>query len=571
MVCEVCGARFRGSPSVCPLDGGKLVDVPDPMIGRTIAGRYVVHERIGVGGMGTVYRARHDVVGRDVAVKFLSPELAYEPSSKTRFLREARAANKINHEHIIDITDYGETDDGMVYLVMEFLDGVPLNEEIARGPMPVPRAYAVALQIAHALARAHELDVIHRDIKPDNIFLLRGYEGDFVKILDFGLAHMKGELRVTATGTIFGTPEYMSPEQARGAPLDPRTDLYSVGCVLFEMLTAMLPFQGSTPDLILKHLREPPRAPSFHVPTLPPEVDALVLRMLEKDPEDRLGSAFELADEVKSWLEAHRTSQMPRAVSPRAVPLETTVVDEHPSGPELVDRWRERVHVFRELVARAHPDGDAPSWLAGAIEGLALRVQDLATVRGQLLRRATQALSQQEEVRDARLRIGRALDALAADETRLRQRTAELEGRLAEAQARLQQVERPLRAAWAKLPPHREDAVVDAAVLTSLRDAGALATIRLDAARTIEELTRDLERARLEREDVSFQIQQLKGRLGGMSAVSQVDMDGLREETTSLDRRLQTQLDEVVRAAEPIVRHFMAFPHLRDVVRGTHA
>ena len=234
-ICEVCGARFRGNPSVCPLDGGALGDLPDPLIGRTIAGRYVIRARIGAGGMGTVYRAHQEILGRDVAIKFLAQELAFQPTSKTRFLREARAANRINHEHIIDITDYGETDDGLVYLVMEYLDGVPLNEEIAKGPMYLPRAVTIAWQMAAALGRAHELDVIHRDIKPDNVYLLRGHDGDFVKILDFGLAHMKGEIRVTATGAIFGTPSTCRRSR-RGArpsvrlPTSTRLDACSTRC-----------------------------------------------------------------------------------------------------------------------------------------------------------------------------------------------------------------------------------------------------------------------------------------------------------------------------------------------------
>ncbi len=153
-ICESCRARFKGEPKVCPLDGGVLVELPDGLIGRNISGRYSVLEKIGSGGMGTVYRGRHDVVGRDVAIKFLSPELAFEQVNRTRFLREAKAANRIQHEHIIEITDFGETEDGLVYLVMEFLDGRPLSHAIAQGPMPLSRIIPIAMQIASAAARA---------------------------------------------------------------------------------------------------------------------------------------------------------------------------------------------------------------------------------------------------------------------------------------------------------------------------------------------------------------------------------------------------------------------------------
>ncbi len=567
-VCEVCGARFRGNPPRCPLDGGELKTLPDPLVGRTIGGRYLVAEKIGAGGMGLVYRAKHEVVGRDVAIKFLAPELAYEPSNKTRFLREARAANRINHEHIIDITDYGETDDGLVYLVMEYLVGIPLNEAIGGGPIPMDRALNITLQCAQALARAHELDVVHRDIKPDNIYLLDGYDEDFVKILDFGLAHMKGELRVTATGTVFGTPEYMSPEQARGAPITPAADLYSLGCVLFEMLTSQLPFTGATPDLILKHLREPARPPSFFVPTIPRDIDEMVLKLLEKDPTDRYASAFELAELCKSWLEANRGTVPPTPVVAHRGEGESR--DTAPSIAALVDRWEDRVEVFRRLVDRAHPQGDTPSWLPGALEGLSSKVQSLAGLRDELLKSVTVAIHQEDEVRQSRMRIGHAIDALATDETRISRELTAAEGRLAEAQERLGQVVGPLRDAWAKIPKYHDQAALDAKAVQALAAAGALAKIQLDAAQAIADVKkkrRDLER---QRDDLSFQIEQLKGRMGGLSAAMDVDLDDLRRETHSLNRTIQSTLDEVVKKAEPIVRHFMEFPHLRDVVRGTH-
>ncbi len=575
-ICQICGARFRGDPTTCPLDGGNLVPLPDPLVGRTIAGRYVIEERIGAGGMGTVYRAKHEVVGRDVAVKFLSPELAYEPSNKTRFLREARAANRINHEHIIDITDFGETDDGLVFLVMEFLDGVPLNEEIARGPLPLPRALIVTMQLSQALARAHELDVVHRDIKPDNIFLLRGYDGDFVKILDFGLAHMKGELRVTATGTVFGTPEYMSPEQARGAPMQMSADLYSLGCVVFEMLTGVLPFQGSTPDLILKHLREPARAPSFHDPRIPTEIDRMVLKLLEKRAEDRYASAHVLAEEVKQHLEQLRESQRPSVgdttiVEPRKRRDSITHKrDKSPSATGLVQRWRERVEVFRALVPRAHPIDPAPEWLLPAIEGLADQVELLGALHEDLAVKISASSSQEGQARDVRMRIGRALDALSSEETRVRSQLADAESRTTEARARIAQVTPALQAQWAQLPIHAPDAGLTDEVVKALAAVGALAQIRLESRQLVHTLEKDRRRLLAECDDLEFQVGQLKGRLGGVSAATEVDLDDLRRQTLELDRRLQERLDAVAREAEPVVRHFMSFSHLRDVVRSTH-
>jgi serine/threonine protein kinase/predicted nucleic acid-binding Zn-ribbon protein len=574
-ICEICGARFRGNPETCPLDGGSLVDLPDPLLGRTVAGRFVIAERIGAGGMGVVYRARHEVVGRDVAIKFLSPDLAYEPANRTRFLREARAANRINHEHIIDITDFGETDDGLVYLVMEFLDGTPLNEAVARGPIPLERTMRIGLQIAQAMARAHELHVVHRDLKPDNIYLLEGYQGDFVKILDFGLAHMRGELRVTATGAVFGTPEYISPEQARGAPIGPGADLYSLGVVLFEMLTGQLPFQGSTPDLILKHLREPPRAPSFHEPTLPTEVDAMVLRLLEKDPADRHSSAYELAAEIQDWLEANRTSATsvsPAPAKASAPPAheEGEPTQETLTGSQLVDRWRQRVKVLRGLVPRAHPSGDAPEWLTSALAGIAEEVDALDVLRHDLTSRVTVASSQQEEARNAQMRIGHALDQLASDATRIGRELAMAREKLDEARARIAQIGDALTEAWAAIPPWTQGAEAEPPVLAALSEAGALATIRLEAERTIDQESGRVQTLEREHTDLRFQMDQLKGRLGGLSAASEVDLEDLRAEARNLDRRLQDRLDAIVQKTSPVVKHFMGFSHLRDEVRAAH-
>jgi serine/threonine-protein kinase len=283
-VCTICKAKWRGSSTVCPLDGGALVELADPMIGQALAERYVIEARIGAGGMGVVYRARDIDARRDVAVKVLAPELCADPTNRQRFLREAQAANRLRHPHVIEIDASGETDDGLVYLVMEYLHGEPLSRVIARGPLPPLRAAHVTLQIASALALAHELEVVHRDIKPDNVFLLDRGGSDHVKLLDFGLARVKGERRLTANGAVLGTPEYMAPEQARGLTLTGRADLYAVGCVLYEMLTGQPPFVGSTTDLVIAHVRETPTPPSQHIGPLPMGLEAVVLSLLAKEP-----------------------------------------------------------------------------------------------------------------------------------------------------------------------------------------------------------------------------------------------------------------------------------------------
>src|SRR5687768_11668269 len=200
----------------------------DPALGKVIAGRYRLEARIGEGGMGIVYRARHVLIDRVVAVKLIRPDLRGETHLRAWMLREARAANRVDHAHIIDIHDIGETDDGELYLVMEYLVGTPLSTELARGPLPLARGVDILEQMGAALTRAHDLGVVHRDLKSDNILLTqRGGRKDFVKILDFGLAALAHDPRLAPKGAVFGTPEYMSPEQARGEQAGPQSDLRS--------------------------------------------------------------------------------------------------------------------------------------------------------------------------------------------------------------------------------------------------------------------------------------------------------------------------------------------------------
>lgn len=595
-VCEHCHARFRGEPTKCPLDGAALTEAPDPRIGRTIGGRYVVESVIGQGGMGTVYQARQDVLDRRVAIKFLSPELAVDESQRQRFLREARAANRINHEHIIDITDYGETDDGLVYLVMEYLDGVPLDAEIEHGPLPVQRALRITLQAALALGRAHEFDIVHRDIKPDNIYLLRGYEQDFVKILDFGLAHMKGELRLTATGVVFGTPEYISPEQARGKNVTASADLYSLGCVLFEMLTGRLPFEGATTELILQHLREPPPPPSTYESSLPSQVDDLVLQLLAKDPAARPANAYELAEGVRSTLE-HQFEQRPSsnppsearpsvrpfpgAQTPEALRASTEHDLARPpergsgvvAGASRIGRpedvWIRRASMFRQWMGEAYPRGDAPAWLSDAITSIEQQVEQLRALRDQLGDRASEASRQEQELREMRLRIGRAIDELARDEARVAQRAGEARQRLQQAVGELAATREPLLQSWRSLPRPPQDARdLTHEQVAPLKRAGELATTWIDAAHRIEQARQETTDLENQEQDLRFQIAQLKGRLASISAESDYDVGGLKAQTVELDRELERCTEALMEQAEPIVRHFMAFPQLRPKVLG---
>lgn len=272
------------------------------MVGQIIAGRFRVDRLIGEGGMGSVYEATHETLPRKFAVKILRPELAYEKNFIERFRREAIAAARVEHPNVIYITDFGYTESGSVYLVMEYLEGTGLDELICRQTrLPVNRALPILIQTADALHHAHQQKVVHRDLKPENILLttVRG-QRDFVKVLDFGIAKLRepefDQVALTMKGQVFGTAEYMSPEQATGEQLDGRSDLYAVGVLAYEMLTGDPPFLGPPMEVLRAHVKTPPLAPSTKLRDhhIPPALDALVLRCLAKDPAKRYQTGAEL-------------------------------------------------------------------------------------------------------------------------------------------------------------------------------------------------------------------------------------------------------------------------------------
>jgi len=270
---------------------------------QVIAGRFRVLRKIGEGGMGTVYEAQHEVLPRRFAIKILKPEVSRDQSFIERFKREAIAAGSVEHPNVIYITDFGSMEDGSLYLVMEYLEGMGLDELLSQhSRLPINRALPILAQVADALDAAHRMNVVHRDLKPENILLteVRGQK-DVVKVLDFGIAKVQTpkyqNLAVTMKGQVFGTAEYMSPEQATGEPLDGRSDIYAVGCLAYEMLTGDPPFTGSAVSVLQAHVRTTPPPPSsrikgeHHIPTA---FDALVLRCLAKEPEERYQTGADL-------------------------------------------------------------------------------------------------------------------------------------------------------------------------------------------------------------------------------------------------------------------------------------
>jgi serine/threonine-protein kinase len=269
----------------------------DPLLGVIIDGRYRIEQRIGDGGMGVVYRAMHVALNKPFAVKVLRADQAHDSELVMRFLQEARAASAIGHPNIVNISDFGTMTDGDAYLVMEFLVGRTLAETMGSGPLEYGRALDIFVQIAGALDAAHERGIVHRDLKPENIFLKREPDNpDFVKVLDFGIAKVRNAAsKITRTGMVFGTPHYMSPEQAAGQPVDHRSDIYSLGVIMYQVLSGQLPFDAeSIMQIMTKHMYEPPPSPRQLGIALPSVLERLLMQMLQKKPEDRPQTMREL-------------------------------------------------------------------------------------------------------------------------------------------------------------------------------------------------------------------------------------------------------------------------------------
>ncbi|MEZ4358694.1 MAG: serine/threonine-protein kinase [Kofleriaceae bacterium] len=266
----------------------------DPFVGKVIDGRYEIQARVGEGGMGVVYRARQVSIDRVIALKMLSPQMAADPTWVQRFYNEAKACSRLQHPNTIRMFDFGQTAEGRLFMTMEFLDGIGLRQAIQQGPFTGPRVIKILIQCCASLAEAHSIGIVHRDIKPDNVFLLNmPGSPDFVKLLDFSVAKLLQDDKMrTQAGVVFGTPQYMSPEQGRGLPLDARSDLYALGILAFEMLTGRVPFNDENPmSVIQMHQRaEVPPMPA----QIPYGVQQVVRRALEKDPSRRYQSAGEM-------------------------------------------------------------------------------------------------------------------------------------------------------------------------------------------------------------------------------------------------------------------------------------
>jgi serine/threonine-protein kinase len=388
--CPECDQHYSADSMFCPFDGTQLEEAVwvaptdptvDPLLGTVVDGRYRVERVLGEGGTGTVYEVMHEALRRPFAMKVVRRDVARDPALASRFIQEARATASLKHPHIVSITDFGRLPDQTPYYVMERLVGQTLAQvEKAHGPLPLDRGVRIVLQVADALATAHEAGIVHRDLKPENLFMVgSGADGDGdgrvddVRVVDFGAAKIAGGTRITKTGIVFGTPHYMSPEQASGQPVDHRADIYALGVIMYELFTGHLPFEADTlMGVLTKHMFVEP--PGFNGPTaeVDPErtklmggLESVTLRAMAKKPERRIQTMAALVAE-----------------------LEKTVSFEGPNRVVLAPDWREppRTSTGRAIAAlpravegsdraEIYPSGDLPvvpgtSWRGTIFVGL---------------------------------------------------------------------------------------------------------------------------------------------------------------------------------------------------------
>jgi len=384
--CPACRQRFSRDAAFCPFDGAKLEKATydplgDPMVGTTVDGRYVVVSLLGEGGMGHVYEVRHASLDKRFAMKVLRRELARDEELSGRFIDEAKATARVRHGNVVQIIDFGRLPDGIPYFVMELLVGQTLGQVIkAGGAIPAGRAVRIIVQVASALDAAHEAGVVHRDLKPENVFLVGGMSGgrasDDVRVVDFGAAKIIGSSRVTKQGIVFGTPHYMSPEQASGQPVDHRADIYALGIIMYEMFTGRVPFEADTyMGVLTQHMFVQPTPPS-QVSAAARELGALeeiTMACLAKKPEERFASMkalIEAIDEVvqpqsegKIEIARHSSPGSRPSKTPHSVKWKMADELEPPSLAEM------RVAIDSVLPAqRAVPWG----WIVGSVAALAV-------------------------------------------------------------------------------------------------------------------------------------------------------------------------------------------------------
>jgi serine/threonine-protein kinase len=512
--------------------------------------------------MGVVYRARHVLIERVVALKLIRPDLRGETHLRAWMLREARAANRVDHAHIIDIHDIGETEDGELYLVMEYLVGTALATELSRGPMPLARGVDILEQMCAALARAHDLGVVHRDLKSDNILLtVRGGRKDFVKILDFGLAGLARDPRLAPKGAVFGTPEYMSPEQARGEDAGPQSDLYAMGVLFFEMLTGQLPFRSNDRETLLEMQRtgQPPKPRSIR-PDAHPIAEAISLRLLEKDIRKRFQDAHHLQEELKALQRSLPSPQWEvggQPDAPAALPPPPP-----PQSPGVIE-WASRAALFSRMVSRAYPTGNAPADVLSAVN----KAWDLAAranrLEGEVATHTRKLEALERRGRALRAEIGRKVEELAHEESRVLREGSAFQEEAEKVRAELVQAERNAQTAKTAADTAERGGQFSRGVFERAGAAEALIAAK-------KEWLQNREGKQSAREatarDLRRQIDELRAQLSRYAEALEEDLGSGREKVAARTREGLTFEKQFTEVTGTLISHLKGKPECRDLL-----
>jgi serine/threonine-protein kinase len=537
----------RASPSNCQ------------PVGRLIADRYELQHLLGRGSLGAVYKARHVLIDRDVAIKLLDPERQRTEGLRSWLLQEARAANRVNHPNIAQIYDVGTTSDELLYLVMELVEGPRLDQLIAEGPMSVDLAVEIVQQTAAALARAHDLGVIHRDLKPEHIFVLGGDgPSPTVKIIDFGLARIANRRPLAAHGALIGTPDYMAPEQARGEEVGPQADLYALGAVLYAMLTGHPPFADlSGSEILDRKQTEPPRRVDELRGETPEPLIELVHRLLAVDIRQRHQDAYHVLDDCRS---------VPRAApaSPHSlVSLQPPVTG--PSTADVVGRWAIRAALVARMVAAVHADHTGPPKVLAAVDDLWRGVADLSRVVGELEAVSRWDENLRQRSRDFTEQVASRIEELSRAESRLRRE-------MDSARTALVQLEQQRRAAETARAAARQAAEAFEAshkareASRALQDAGAAAALSQVRLQSIDTVGRKVERWEAECRQLERQRELLREQLERHASRLDADLETGRPRFATLVNERQSVVSRLEDAERAVVNHLGPRPECRSLL-----
>lgn len=541
--CPTCNSFFRDDVAFCPFDGQALVPLDDPFVGILLAGKYRIHEKIGEGGMGSVYLAMNVGVERPFAIKILFPDIAGEKTVKQRFLREGKASNIVGHENIVQVYDVGEHD-GLLFLVMEFIEGESLEHMIGRQKfLDVRTSIHILKQICDALGLAHMMGVIHRDIKPGNILITQRKDNPlFVKILDFGLAQIVSDPRLTDKGVAIGTPYFMSPEQVLAKDPSPSMDLYSLGCVAFHMLSGEVPFNGkTTADIVLKHLKSPPPP----LAGVQESLQRIIFRLLEKDPQQRYHDAYEVLSELGNITTEAIDISEEETVALKAASLKRKA-DGAARRKESVDPWGS----YLKAASKSGSLGKDFTKSLPEMEVLSNELDSLNRVAQEIMKKME---SIQQEGMTRQNRMGYALRVLAKD---LSSKNAQYFANI----AKVSDIETKMKIAVDEL----FSMVLESKVLVKFAADGKMGEKEADffiesgdMARRWQDLKHIwmekkhfLKKNNTEIEDLEFQIKQLKEQLDAGSRETEDQLKSLNEELQQINerkRKIESELSDFAR------------------------